>query len=909
MGALTGFLSAISHRPAAGPPLPNITGGNITGFSLAMVGVGLSGNSGLQFSSAIGEMPTGANSSTYLFSLLGETVSTNSTAFVGYIEGSLGGITGALPLYLVLNGTTLGACGFGSFTSVMLPGPTVHQFSMVQDHGYWWNFLLDGAIISGGSGLGGTGSFCAGSGNGTVDLYASATALLFIPLYAWILSANVSGFVGSTVQTVSEYRTGTTWTQSISGIVVTDTSVGLAGYDQDSTIPPDQVQVGPPRTVLNSTTAVWSSGPLPSLTLDEHGVPSTLYAGQTVGLTAWVNDSSTKVGVGTATLSPTSTSGGSFLMTGSGPSAGEFHLSYAAPLTAKQDNLTLLATGPGYVGVRHTYILTIAPVHLVFSTHPPAGPLFSGATRSVPFTINASYGVPFSPAQVSVTVRGGGTATVLTIPVSSVGSYVVVLTAPMFNEPSISTVTITGSGPGVVTQSTTFSVQIEPRPLAVLGPVGGLVWAGAHLSFNLSLSTPSGALPSATSTWWNATVRNASGTDLLAAGGGASITPQDGWASLEVALPAHYVGPLWFWVNVSAPGFNQTVSSWWENVTGNLSWELQGLPAVMSGGDQVTLTLRVLGLGGIPIYGAPVVWSANFGGFGPADLPTVTGYTDVNGATSVSFVAPSVTNATTIDVSAAVQYPYYTPGQAVSSGMAAPSAGGQLGSGIDNGMAIIDILLALVVLALILAVFAESRSRHEREARSAAAATGAVAMRPWASSDPSEELGSEGKAPWPGGTSAKYVEEELGASDHPPEPAASKVDPSPKGANGSPGHEPKASTSTPSPAETSQERGPDGNTHETSGDAASGDAGDAPPGGSPAVGGPSTQSSSPSPPTAEAPSAPSTQTAGGEEKVPVSEEPKSAGSTTSGNAVSGSSSSKPVKAKRTPKTRSGGPSD
>lgn len=718
--------------------LPNLTGslGNITGFlaSPSVATTGLGNAVAAQLNSTVGYLPSGGSSSEdFLFSLLGEEVSSNSTAFVGYVVASEGALSGGLPLFLVINGTTLSQCGFGSN---LLSSGSEYSFSMQVTHGDWWTFEEDGQAMAGsliGSALG----LCTKtSTNGTVDLYGSDIPLESAPLFAWLIPGNATGIHPQYVQTVSWLDVtsltggGSSWQDSLVGILALDEGVGVAGYNQDKSVPPDSLWISPTLPILTATT-LWNTTALPQLGVEESGIPAIVDCGQGVPFSLWVNDTSTKPPTPTAaTPSENSSLGGRFVAGTPGPLPGEYHFTFYAPLTASNrvsDTLTFTAAALDYVSGLLTISVTVYLTDLSVVAPDPFVRGWSGSDLTLAFTVETTAGVPVDTvAPPAVSVIGGGAAHLAVPSTSGVGNYLVNFTAPLVSSMASSNVVLLAGGVGYVASSASITVATWPRAASLPAPASGMVYAGSTFSVPFTLALPDGGTPGATTTWWNATALASDGGQALAS---ALVVQGSGASSvLTVALSPDYVGPLTFWMNVSSSGFNATGVSWTDNVTGNLTVQFLHSPGQLSAGSTTTLTVEVLGVGGTPLAQALVVWTANLGSLGTGSSRSVDLYTDAQGEATVAYHAPSVENYNPtyyLNVTAS-DSPFYLSSSRGLEGDVVASSPGLFGGG--STLVPLAVVLLIIAAGIVVALFLGRRNRREWEAQAAPASSGALGI-------------------------------------------------------------------------------------------------------------------------------------------------------------------------------------
>ncbi len=758
-------------------PRPQATSVNLSGFGILGEGANALSNNGVEFNSTIPQLPPGfsggTNPSSVVICVAGETVTTNVSAVVGFIELSYAGITGALPIYAV-NDSGVSIVGTSPITGAMQVGSGPHTFTMAETHSNWWSFTADGALITGGP-------YTVGNANGSANLQVANTSLLTlsIPAFAYLIPANVTGMPLSQIQTVLNVRSGSSWSAPLLGIEGLDGNIGVAGYLQDPTIPPDTVDFGGNYPVLTAFTILWGSGALPSLVMAEHGFPAppasplVAHAGMAVPITVWVNtSSSSSAGVGSALLTTNSTVGASFIGVGTGPSPGEFHLDYVPPssMAYGNDTVTILATATGYVATRSTYPVTILPSPMTIAIRAPLGPIDSGATVDLGVWTNLTGAGPVDPGSLRATAQGGGTLVLLAATPGTVGYRVAQFTAPMYLRASTSTLTFSASGSGLIPQTATVVFHVELRALDLSGPSSAKVFSGSTLHFPLSVSTNHGALPGATGSWWNVSVRGNAGDFDPPLQGLPNLTyQQSGALALNLTINPGYIGPVWFWVNGSAPGFNSTSATWSEEADGNLTVTVTGWSPSTSVGQQETLVLTVLGLADAPVPGAEIDLAASSGTFGSGGAGSAIAYTDANGQATVPFHLPDAQATTFLTLTIFVNVTYYAPSTTTLGTTATVPAGGTISSSADQLWAMIDLLLALVLMAILLALFAvHRRDPRSRGASGAPAAAAGSSGARWASgSEDDEDLGDEGRAPSPGVPIARYEEEELGSADHP----------------------------------------------------------------------------------------------------------------------------------------------
>lgn len=740
-GALRAILPTV-HRPAASP-IPNITGTNITGFVVSPLAESISGNSGLQMMSAISAMATGANSTTYMFSILGEEVSSSGTAFVGYLEGTFPDFgTIADPLYLVVNGTTLETCGVGGINNIMMPGATIHSFTMEEAHGLWWTFTADGKTITGGSSLLGTTSICSGNGNGTVDLGASSVSFATIPIYAWLIPGNVSGVVTATIATVAQYDSGGLWTDSQIGELVDDSGIGVEGYSQNSIIPPDRLVMDESFPILAPATFLWDTGPLPSLTLAERGVGASMAADTVAPFKVWVNGTG-----GTASVLAWNSTAGKISLLGAGPTPGEDLLSFRAPVVDQTTTvtITLNATASGYVGAQTVLTVKVAPGKLSVGEARATGHVLANATLVVPFWVNSSFQggtpAPVSPGQVVPTVRGGGEV----VPDWTVGSmpgyFPVEYTAPLTASGTTVTLTLSASGPGFIPATANLTLSVWPQPLALEAPATASFSPGTTVQVQVPATSTTGSIPGGAEGWWNVTVAGSSGSTPLS--GSPQVFPAGTVADVELPISASYVGPLTLSLSAAGTGYNATSVSWSDNVVGAMEVSLSSLPTSISGGDDATVIVTVTSSSGAPLPDSLVVWSVDEGSFQGTSSASAESYTGTDGTAQVTYVAPSVGASVGFTLKASVSATYYTPASAQASSTIVPaSSNGFFSADWSTGSSALLAILVLIAVVLVVLIVVE-HGRQSRVRRRGPSARGSPSAR-------ASSRTEEGVAPVPG---------------------------------------------------------------------------------------------------------------------------------------------------------------
>ncbi len=625
----------VSPRPSITPGIPTISA-NTTGTALVTYDLAAAGNTGLRTESPIPALPSGLSTNDTLVWAVGEAISANATAFVGFAEGTAFGLTAALPFaYVNVSGT--GEIGTGPYA--LTPGTVVHTFAFQQVHGYWWTFTMDGSPISGGPGSQGNGTFDLGADNAS----AFAAALPPAPAAFFAVTGNHSSAPSFTIPLVFSFAGPRGWTNASSGEELLAQGLNVSGYLQDPTVPPDTVVINatsPPPVPL---TALWNTGPLPALSLSVGGVPSSLIAGTQAQLFAWVN-ASNGTGVPASVTLTDSLGGSSTVSPGSGP--GSYRVTFQAPGVSgtQNDTLVIRAVASGYVGATGSYTVEITPSFLSLEGPPAPIPVASGATRLLDFTLTNSQGTPVNATSETAELFPDlGSASIVSGTGLPTGALYVLYRAPPSTTPVSIVVELTTRVTGFQSVSANATLLLQPRPLLLqIQPPAGPLAPGQRTNLTFSLSGPGLGPELPTNGTWSFPSQPPGAPSW-----GVPYETTDGSFEIPVVVPSTFVGNASTTASLTIPGYSvasQTVNL---SVLGNLTLTATLPSGSVDSGAGMSWAVQLAGVGPSTPVNASIHLEASAGGWRPGgrDVSVPLG---PSGVLNVSYGAPSVAFTTTV---------------------------------------------------------------------------------------------------------------------------------------------------------------------------------------------------------------------------------------------------------------------